>query len=352
MGMMDLPSRIIAGPCSAESENQIMCTARSLSATGIKWFRAGIWKPRTRPGSFEGPGEVALEWLSGVRKELGMKVCTEVASEVHVKQCLAAGLDAVWIGARTTANPFMVQEIAQALSGTDTKVLVKNPVNPDLDLWTGAVERLRSRGIEDIVLVHRGFSTFKPLKYHNDPSWEAVSRMRSRFPELKMICDPSHLSGDARYVGEVARHALDLGMDGLMIEVHCNPCEALSDVAQQLSPDALSELIPTLRLRSALLTEDAQIESLQSLRDEIDAIDGRLVELLSERMKVSAGIGEIKKKSNTAILQNSRWEKLLSDVLSRARELGLEETFVENIFNEIHKASIAEQNKIISDYDS
>ena len=249
-GFFTLPRPMcIAGPCSAESEEQVMETARGLAAFGIHVFRAGIWKPRTHPGSFEGVGTPGLKWLRRVKQELGMKVCTEVASEKHVLECIKYGVDVIWIGARTSANPFLMQEIADALEGTDIPVLVKNPVNPDIDLWVGALERLNRAGIRKLGVIHRGFSTSEPIPYRNDPGWRLAIEMRTRYPQMAFFADPSHMAGDRKYLQELSQRAMDLGLDGLMVESHCNPACALSDAKQQLTPDGLQTLLESLIIR-------------------------------------------------------------------------------------------------------
>lgn len=339
---------LICGPCGAESEAQVMNTAAALKECGVSVFRAGLWKPRTHPNTFEGVGERGLEWLGRVRNELGMKVCTEVASARHVRECVAAGMDMVWIGARTTANPFLVQEIAEALEGTDIPVLVKNPVNPDLELWIGALERLNQCGVRKIGVVHRGFSTLEKQRYRNAPQWQVAVELRRLYPELPFFCDPSHISGNREYIGEVAQRALDLGLDGLMIESHYAPEYALSDASQQLSPAELSRMLSSLTVRSRDSDNPEYREDIERLRAEIDVIDENILALLSSRMKISRRIGESKKKSNIAILQTSRWDAVLAGVIARGRELGLSEKFVTELFNLIHDSSIQTQNEIIS----
>ena len=336
---------VIAGPCSAESESQVMLAASMLKNAGVKCFRAGLWKPRTHPGCFEGVGEKGIPWLQRVQRELGLKVCTEVAGSGHVKACLDAGIDSLWIGARTTVNTFLVQEIAEALKGRDdVSVLVKNPVSRDLGLWIGAVERLRGQGITGISLIHRGFSTFKKTRYRNSPEWQVAIEMHSRFPELPMLCDPSHIAGDSALVAEVARQALDLGFNSLMVEVHPSPGEALSDAAQQLTPDEFSAMMSTLRTRRSGSDNPEFTSRLEELRSGIDSLDLSLLEILSERMELSRQIGEIKRLSSVSILQMDRWKKLLSDVTAAGARMGLSEEFVGDLFSLIHEASISEQN--------
>lgn len=342
---------IIAGPCSAESGEQVMSTARALKERGITVFRAGLWKPRTRPGCFEGVGLEGIPWLVRVQKELGMKVCTEVASASHVKAVVEAGLDMVWIGARTTGNPFLVQEIADALEGTDIPVMVKNPLSPDMELWAGAVERLRLRGISRIGAIHRGFSTFGNSIYRNSPGWHVAVGMRSRYPDIPFLCDPSHMAGKREYVPELAQKAMDLGLDGLMVESHVSPDCALSDKDQQLTPEELGQMLSSLIVRSGS-TDDARFKmAIADLRARIDIIDRGLVELLSERMEVSREIGRIKKESNIAILQPPRWEEVMAGVLSDAIAHGMDPDSTASIFDRIHNASVSEQNKIIEHHD-
>jgi len=338
---------IIAGPCSAESEEQVMAAARELSAAGVKVFRAGIWKPRTRPGCFEGVGEQGLEWLRRVKRETGMYVCTEVARGQHVRACLDAGVDMVWIGARTTTNPFLVEEIAQALKGSDVPVLVKNPINPDLDLWLGALERLNRQGIRKIGVVHRGFSTFDRIKYRNAPYWQVVLEMRTRFPKLPIFCDPSHMAGDRAYVREIAQRSMDLGLDGLMVESHCSPDCALSDARQQLTPADLAELLNTLLVRESSTEDPVYNHTIKQLRSNIDELDSKLVRLLGERMKISRLIGQNKKANNISIIQIERWDEIMNTVYKIGAEYQMDKDFLDKVFSLIHEASAEEQNKIL-----
>jgi chorismate mutase len=340
---------VVAGPCSAESEEQLMQTARGLRETGINVFRAGIWKPRTYPGSFEGSGSEGLKWLQKVKKELGLKIATEVAGAKHVAECLEAGVDLVWLGARTTANPFLVQEIADSLKGTDIPVLVKNPVNPDLDLWIGALERLNSAGIKKLGVIHRGFSTFDKIQYRNDPQWQVAIELRSRYPELPFFVDPSHMAGCTDYIREISQRSLDLGFEGLMIESHCTPCEALSDAKQQLTPDELSDLLYNqIKVKDKDSDAPEWKENIDQLRAKIDIIDENLLYALGSRMKISRQIGEYKKNSNIAILQTSRWDKVLAKVIEKGKEYNLSEDFIKAVFNAIHEASVEVQNEVIS----
>ena len=344
---------VIAGPCSAETEEQVMETAKGLKDLGINVFRAGIWKPRTHPGSFEGIGTEGLGWLQKVKKEYGLKVSTEVASERHVYECIKFGVDLVWLGARTTANPFLVQEIADALKGTDIPVLVKNPVNPDLDLWIGALERLNRAGVKKLGVIHRGFSTFEKIKYRNDPQWQVAIELRSRYPELPFFVDPSHLGGSKDYIREISQRSLDLGFEGLMIESHCNPSCAWSDAKQQLTPPELSDLLYNqIVVRDADSDSPQWKENIDQLRAKIDVIDENLLYTLASRMKVSRQIGQYKKDNNVAILQASRWDAVLAKVVEKGKEYDLPEKFLTAVFNAIHEASVEAQNDIISDKSS
>lgn len=336
--------KIIAGPCSAESEEQLMRSARALKEAGIGWLRAGLWKPRTYPGCFEGVGEKGLPWLQKVQRELGMKVCTEVAGKEHVRACAEAGVDLFWIGARTTVNSFLVQEIAEACAGVGIPVLIKNPVSRDIGLWVGAVERFRSQGVTDLGLVHRGFSTFEKIKYRNSPEWHVAIDMHSRFPGLPMFCDPSHIAGDRKYVPEIAQQALDLGFDGLMVEAHCAPATALSDAAQQLDSKNFGAFLAGLRYRRDSTDNPEYNSRLEELRSIIDDCDGQILEILSKRMEASRRIGAIKRANNVAILQMERWEKLVSGAVEKGCGLGLEPEFVRSLFADIHDASVKAQN--------
>ena len=344
---------VVAGPCSAETEEQVLETAKGLKELGINVFRAGIWKPRTHPGCFEGVGIPGLKWLQKVQKEYGLKVAVEVANEKHVYECLKHGVDVVWIGARTTANPFLVQEIADALAGSDVPVLVKNPVNPDLDLWIGALERLYGAGIRKLGVIHRGFSTFDKIRYRNNPHWDIAIELRSRFPKLPFFVDPSHMGGSRDYIQEISQRSLDLGFEGLMVEAHCNPSAALSDSKQQLTPEQLKDM-----LHNNIVVRDADSESkewkenIDQLRAKIDVIDENILYALSSRMQISRRIGEYKKDNNVAIVQASRWDSILDKVIEKGHEYGLSEKFLKDVFNAIHEASVEVQNEIISDKSS
>ena len=340
---------VVAGPCSAESEEQVMETAKGLKELGINVFRAGIWKPRTHPGSFEGIGSEGLEWMRKAKEEYGLKISTEVASEKHVLECLKYGVELIWIGARTTANPFLMQEIADALKGTDIPVLVKNPVNSDLDLWIGALERLNGAGIRKLGVIHRGFSTFEKIKYRNDPQWQVAVELRSRYPELPFFVDPSHMGGSKDYIREISQRSLDLGFEGLMIESHCNPSVALSDAKQQLTPCELRDLLYNqITVREKDSDAPEWKENIDQLRAKIDIIDENLLYALGSRMKISRKIGEYKKSNNIAILQTSRWDAILAKVVEAGAEYGLPEKFIKDVFNAIHEASVEVQNEIIS----
>ena len=347
-GFFTLPRPMcIAGPCSAETEEQVMETARGLSEFGIHVFRAGIWKPRTHPGSFEGVGVTGLKWLNKVKETYGMKVCTEVATEKHVLECIKYGVDIIWIGARTSTNPFLMQEIADALSGTDIPVLVKNPVNPDLDLWVGALERLNRAGIRKLGVVHRGFSTSASIPYRNDPGWKIAIELRTRYPQMAFFADPSHMAGDRRYLQELSQRAMDLGLDGLMVESHCNPSCAWSDARQQLTPQDLRTLLERLVIRENSSEDKNYRDGIETLRARIDVIDEQLLTLLRERMEVSRSIGRYKKEHNVAILQAVRWEQILSDMVKRADAMDISREAVLAIMTAIHDESVRVQNKIL-----
>ena len=347
-GFFTLPRPMcIAGPCSAESEEQVMETARGLAAFGIHVFRAGIWKPRTHPGSFEGVGSKGLPWLRRVKEEFGMKICTEIATEKHVLECIKYGVDMVWVGARTSANPFLMQEIADALAGSDIPVLVKNPVNPDLDLWIGALERLNRAGVRKLGVVHRGFSTASRSHYRNDPGWRIAIELRTRFPELAFFADPSHMGGDRKYLLELSQRAMDLGLDGLMVESHCDPSVALSDAKQQLTPADLKTMLESLVIRDNSSDSRAYKEGIEQLRAQIDVIDENLLWLLRSRMDISRKIGSYKKEHNVAILQTGRWDSLLAEMVRKGGEYGLSETAIRAIMTAIHDESVRVQNEIL-----
>ena len=348
-GFFTLPRpMVIAGPCSAESEEQVMETAEDLASRGIHVFRAGIWKPRTHPGSFEGIGVMGLKWLRRVKEETGMKVSTEVASAKHVYECLKYGIDMVWIGARTTANPFLVQEIAEALTDTDIPVLVKNPVNPDIDLWIGALERLSRAGVRKLGVIHRGFSTTESIPYRNAPGWHLAIELRTRYPHLPFFADPSHMGGSRDYLQEISQKAMDLGLEGLMVESHCKPDAALSDSKQQVTPEALLELLESLQIRDADTDDRQYREGIDQLRAQIDILDESILYNLGSRMSVSAKIGEYKRDHNIAILQASRWDEVLKAMHRKAEKYGLSEKFITEVYNAIHEESVRVQNEILS----
>ena len=335
---------VIAGPCSAESEEQVMETARELASRGVKMFRAGIWKPRTKPGGFEGVGVEGLAWLKRVKKETGMYVATEVATQQHVFEALKAGIDMLWIGARTTVNPFAVQEVADALKGVDIPVLIKNPVNPDLELWIGAIQRIYGAGIRRIGVIHRGFSSYDKKMYRNTPLWHIPIELRRRMPELPIICDPSHIGGKRELVAPLCQQAMDLSFDGLIVESHCNPDCALSDASQQITPDVLDYVLNLLVVREGTQTT----ENLAGLRRQIDEIDENLLELLAKRMRISREIGVYKKEHNMPILQAPRYSEILEKRSTMGEAMDLSPEFVKEILKEIHEESVRQQMIIMN----
>lgn len=337
---------VIAGPCSAETEEQVMAVANELKNSDVSVFRAGIWKPRTRPGGFEGVGAIGLPWLQKVKKETGMLIATEVATAQHVKLALEHDVDVLWIGARTTVNPFAVQEIADVLKDTDKIVLIKNPVNPDLSLWLGGLERLYNAGIKKLGVIHRGFSTYDKSKYRNNPEWQIVIDLQSKYPDLPLICDPSHITGKRDMIQEVSQQALDLNYDGLMIETHCTPDNAWSDAPQQVTPDTLKQMFVDLRVRKETESTDDYSSRLSKFRAQIDEYDGKILEILGNRMKVADQIGLLKKEKNVAILQNNRWNEILGRMILEGETKGLSEEFVLKMFKAIHQESINHQEKI------
>ncbi len=339
----------IAGPCSAETRDQVLTTARLLQGGKVKIFRAGVWKPRTRPGNFEGVGAVALPWLREVYEQTGLLPAVEVANAVHVEKVLEYGIPVLWIGARTTTNPFAVQEIADALRGNDELiVLIKNPVNPDIDLWTGALERIHKAGIKSLGLVHRGFSVYRREYYRNVPGWQIPVEIKTRFPHIPLLNDPSHICGRRDCIENIAQTALDLQFDGFMIEVHPDPDHAWSDAAQQITPDTLNRLLEKLIIRHPGFTGTEVLEKLNELRREIDKTDGELLRVLKKRLDLTGRIATEKRLRNVAVLQPARWKEIRENVSRLARELGLEETTVLNLYGEIHQASIRLQEKIIN----
>lgn len=335
---------VIAGPCSAETEEQVMDTAKQLANKGIKIFRAGIWKPRTKPGGFEGVGVEGLSWLKEVKKETGMYVSTEVATAKHVYEALKQNIDILWIGARTSANPFAVQEIADALKGVDIPVLVKNPVNPDLDLWIGALERINNAGLKRLGAIHRGFSSYDKKIYRNLPQWHIPIELRRRIPNLPIFCDPSHIGGKRELIASLSQQAMDLNFDGLIIESHCNPDVALSDASQQITPDVLDYILNLLVIR----TETQSTESLAELRRQIDDCDNALIETLAKRMRVSREIGTFKKEHNMTVLQSGRYDEILSKRGAQGAEFGMDPEFVKAVFEAIHEESVRQQMEIIN----
>ncbi|WP_108424312.1 bifunctional 3-deoxy-7-phosphoheptulonate synthase/chorismate mutase type II [Flagellimonas amoyensis] len=339
---------VIAGPCSAETEDQVLKIAHELKDTDVSYYRAGIWKPRTRPGNFEGVGAIGLKWLQKVKEETGLKTATEVANKAHVDLALEYDVDLLWIGARSTVSPFIIQEIADALEGTDKIVLVKNPVNPDLSLWLGAVERLHTANIKKLGVIHRGFSTYEKTKYRNIPEWQLAIELQTKFPDLPIINDPSHITGKRDMIFDVSQTALDLNFDGLMIETHCDPDNAWSDAAQQVTPQRLVQIMKDLRIRKETDEEAEYNSKLSNLRAQIDVLDNQLIDLLGKRMKVSDGIGELKKQKNVAVLQSNRWNAILGNMILEGEQRGLSEEFILKMFKAIHQESINHQEKIIN----
>ncbi len=337
---------IIAGPCSAETEEQVISTATSLAHNGIKIFRAGIWKPRTKPGGFEGIGTIGLQWLKKIKELTGMYTATEVAKKQHVEAALEAGIDILWIGARTSANPFAMQEIADALqeAGADVPILVKNPVNPDLDLWIGAMERIYNAGIRRIGAIHRGFSTYGKHLYRNMPQWHIPIELRRRMPQLPIICDPSHIGGKRELVASLSQQALDMGFDGLIIESHCDPDCAWSDKSQQVTPEVLNFILNTLVLRD----ENCTTESLTLLRQQIDSLDNDLLEILNKRMRVSREIGQYKKEHRMPVLQTSRYDDIMRSRVSLAEEMGMSGDFMKIVLSAIHEESVRQQIEVLN----
>ena len=339
---------VIAGPCSAETEEQVLKIAHELKDSDVSIFRAGIWKPRTRPGGFEGVGEIGLKWLQKAKAETGLLMATEVATAAHVKLALEHDIDVLWIGARTTVNPFAVQEIADALQGTDKIVLLKNPVNPDLSLWIGGLERLYNANIKKLGVIHRGFSTYEKTKYRNNPEWQIAIDLQNRFPDLPLICDPSHITGKRDMIQEVSQQALDLNYDGLIIETHIDPDNAWSDAAQQVTPATLKQMFINLRVRKISDDESEYNQKMAKLRMQIDEFDGKLLEILGNRMKVADKIGLLKKEKNVAILQNQRWNEILGKMILEGEEKGLSNEFVMHLFKAIHQESITHKEKVIN----
>jgi chorismate mutase len=339
---------VIAGPCSAETEEQVLKIAHELKHTDVTYLRAGIWKPRTRPGNFEGVGAIGLKWLQKAKAETGLLIATEVANRAHVELALEHDVDLLWIGARSTVSPFIVQEIADALKGTDKVVLVKNPVNPDLALWIGAVERLHTADIKKLGVIHRGFSTYSKSKYRNNPEWQIAVDFQTRYPDIPLICDPSHITGKRDMILEVSQTALDLNYDGLMIESHYDPDNAWSDAAQQVTPKALMHIFKDLRIRKEQDDEAGYQSQLGVLRAQIDVIDNSIIETLGKRMKTADAIGVLKKERNVAVLQSKRWNEILGKMILAGEEEGLSEEFILRVFKAVHQESIVHQEKVMN----
>lgn len=343
---------IISGPCSAETENQMLTTAKLLAATGkVHALRAGIWKPRTRPGQFEGAGQEGLNWLAQAKNETGLPISTEVATAAHVEACLKAGVDILWIGARTTVNPFSVQEIADALKGVDIPVMVKNPVNPDIDLWIGALERVERAGIKRLAAIHRGFSSFEKGPFRNAPMWDLAIELKTRVPALELFCDPSHISGNRELIAMVAQKALDLDMSGLMIESHLNPDAAWSDAKQQVTPAALANIVDGLVVRTVTSADKKFKDTLGVLREQIDHIDDEIMQKMANRMKISRQIGQYKKDNHVTILQVSRWEEIIQTRVALGKAMGLDEEFMKDLLRLIHHESIQVQTSVMNQSD-
>lgn len=341
-----LPRIVIAGPCAAETEAQVMDSAHALAALGCKIFRAGVWKPRSKPGMFEGNGVSAMPWLRRAKEETGMLIATEVATPEHVELCLRHGIDLLWIGARTSTNPFAMQALANSLQGVDIPVLVKNPVNPDIELWIGALERLNQAGVRRLGAIHRGFCSYGEDQYRNAPMWPIPIELRRRYPSLPILCDPSHIGGSRELIAPLAQQAMDLGFDGLMVECHCHPDDAWSDARQQITPEMLQKILSQLVIRNSEGTDGGQI---QRLRDGIDAIDHQLVTLLAQRMRVCREIGRYKKENSVTVLQPDRYQSLLLERREEAQKCGLSPDAVARIFELIHEESIRQQLDIIND---
>jgi chorismate mutase len=339
---------LISGPCSLESEEQALSTARELAKDKrVFVYRGGIWKPRTRPGMFEGVGSIGLEWLKLVKQETGLLTGTEVANAQHVEECLKAGVDVMWVGARSTASPFVVQEIADVLKGTDQIVMVKNPVNPDVQLWVGALERLNQAGIKNLVAIHRGFTPFSDTKYRNYPNWKTVIELKRILPNMPIICDPSHIAGKREYLFEISQKAFDIGMDGLMIESHIDPSCALSDKDQQVTPADLAKILDKLVIRYAS-SDDPQFENkLENLRGRIDEIDHEIMEVLAQRMSIVRQIGQYKKENKVTALQINRWAQIMEDRSRLAEKLSLDDNFIQALFQLIHEDSVRQQSDIM-----
>lgn len=340
---------IISGPCSAETEEQTIITAKQIAATGkVHALRAGIWKPRTRPGQYEGAGNEGLKWLIAAKKETGLPVTTEVANAAHVEAALKAGVDILWVGARTTVNPFSVQEVADSLKGVDIPVMVKNPVNPDLELWIGAMERLNKAGIKKMAAIHRGFSASEKGPFRNAPMWDIAIELKTRIPDLDIICDPSHISGNRELIALISQKALDLDMAGLMIESHMNPDAAWSDAKQQVTPAVLGKIIDGLVVRSTSSENKTFKDTLALLREQIDQLDDEIMQKMSARMKISEKIGHYKKENNVTILQVNRWEEIIHTRAALGKAMGLDEGFTRDLLRLVHHESIQVQTRIMN----
>ena len=346
---LDLPSDnerpiVIAGPCSAETEEQVMTTARQLAEKGCHMFRAGVWKPRTKPGGFEGNGEKALPWMKQVKEETGMLTATEVATPEHVELALKYSIDILWVGARTTANPFAVQALADAMRGIDNPVFVKNPVNPDLELWIGGLERINGAGIKRLAAIHRGFSSYDKKIYRNLPMWQIPIELHRRIPDLPIICDPSHISGRRDLIAPLCQQAMDMGMDGLIVESHCDPEKAWSDAPQQVTPDVLDYILSILVIREEMQTT----ENIRALRKQIDEIDNQLIDILAKRMRISREIGQYKKEHGMTVVQTSRYNEIMEKRGAQGALLGIGQDCVKKIFEQIHEESVNQQIEVIN----
>jgi chorismate mutase len=339
---------VIAGPCSAETEAQVLKIAHQLKDSDATVLRAGIWKPRTRPGNFEGVGALGLKWLQKAKQETGMLITTEVANANHVDLALQHDVDILWIGARTTVSPFIVQEIADALKGTDKPVLIKNPVNPDLSLWLGAVERFYTADVKNLGVIHRGFSTYEKTRYRNNPEWQIAIDLQNRFPDLPLILDPSHIAGRRDIIFDLCQTALDLNYDGLMVETHHNPDKAWSDAAQQITPETLIQFMDDLKIRKEVGEALEFKNKINTMRTQIDVADHQLIEMLGKRMNISDEIGKLKKEFNVAVLQSKRWNEILGKMILQGEEKNLSEEFILRVFKAIHQESINHQEKIIN----
>lgn len=335
---------VMAGPCSAETEAQVMQTAQALARKGCHIFRAGLWKPRTKPGGFEGQGQKALPWMQRVKKETGMLIATEVATPQHVELCLKHSIDVLWIGARTTANPFAMQALADSLHGVDIPVLVKNPVNPDLELWIGSMERINRAGIRRLGAIHRGFSSYGGKIYRNSPMWQIPLELRRRIPALPILCDPSHIGGRRELIAPLCQQAMDLGFDGLIVETHHTPDQAWSDAQQQVTPDRLDVILSHLVVRDKQQT----VEAIDQLRRQIDDLDNQLIELLSNRMRICREIGQYKREHNITVFQASRYNEILEKRGAQATRCDMSAEFVATVFENVHQESVRQQMKIIN----